>query len=103
MRRETKAILGGVLARWLPQLDERQRRLALGAAARVVGYGGIRLVARMAGVAEAAGGRGARELGGGGQGPGARAARARGPAARASPGPGPGRGVAGAGRAGSAR
>jgi hypothetical protein len=49
MRRETEAVLGEVLARLLPQLDERQRRLALGAAARVVGYGGIRRVARLVG------------------------------------------------------
>ena len=71
MRRETEAVLGEVSARLLPQLDERQRRLALGAAARVVGYGGIRLVARMAGVAESTVARGARELVvAGGQGPG---------------------------------
>jgi Rhodopirellula transposase DDE domain len=70
MRGETEATLGEVLARLLPQLDERQRRLALGAAARVVGYGGIRLVARMAGVAESTVARGARELVVGGQGPG---------------------------------
>jgi Rhodopirellula transposase DDE domain len=70
MRRETEAVLEEVLARLLPQLDERQRRLALGAAARVVGYGGIRLVARMAGVAESTVARGARELVVGGQGPG---------------------------------
>jgi hypothetical protein len=70
MRRETEAVLGEVLARLLPQLDERQRRLALGAAARVVGYGGIRRVARVAGVAESTVARGARELVVGGQGPG---------------------------------
>src|SRR4029453_18477423 len=49
MRRETKAILGEVLARLLPQLDERQRRLVLGGAARVGGYGGILLGGRMRG------------------------------------------------------
>src|SRR4029450_9778784 len=70
MRRETEAVLGEVLARCLRQWDEGQRRLALGAAARVVGYGGIRLVARMAGVAESTVARGARELVVGGQGPG---------------------------------
>jgi hypothetical protein len=35
-----------------PHLDERQRRLLLGAEARVLGHGGIRLVARAAGVRE---------------------------------------------------
>jgi hypothetical protein len=34
----------------LPQLDERQRRLLLGVEARALGHGGIRLVARAAGV-----------------------------------------------------
>jgi Rhodopirellula transposase DDE domain len=37
----------------LPHLDERQRRLLLGAEARALGHGGIRLVARAAGVREA--------------------------------------------------
>lgn len=37
----------------LPHLDERQRRLLLGAEARSIGHGGIRLVARAAGVREA--------------------------------------------------
>jgi Rhodopirellula transposase DDE domain len=36
-----------------PHLDERQRRLLLGAEARTLGHGGIRLVARAAGVREA--------------------------------------------------
>jgi Rhodopirellula transposase DDE domain len=36
----------------LPHLDERQRRLVLGAEARMLGHGGIRLVARAAGVRE---------------------------------------------------
>ncbi|MQS16083.1 ISAzo13 family transposase [Streptomyces kaniharaensis] len=56
-------VLGEVLARLLPQLDERQRRLTLGAAARVLGYGGVRRVARLAGAAESTVARGARELG----------------------------------------
>jgi hypothetical protein len=42
-----EAVLGEAFARLLPHLDERQRRLALGAAARVLGYGGIRRVARV--------------------------------------------------------
>ena len=62
MTDETATVLGEVLARLLPQLDERQRRLTLGAAARVLGYGGVRRVARLAGVAESTVARGAREL-----------------------------------------
>jgi transposase len=46
----------------LPHLDERQRRLLLGAEARSLGHGGIRLVARAAGVREATVALGAREL-----------------------------------------
>src|SRR4029450_13027760 len=100
MRRETKAILGEVLARLLPQLDERQRRLALGAAARGGGYGGIRLVARMAGVAESTVARGARELVVGGQGPGR--VRAAGAGRKGLRDRGPGLGGAGGDRAGAA-
>jgi Rhodopirellula transposase DDE domain len=59
-------IAGGVLAakfgEILPHLDERQRRLLLGAEARSLGHGGIGLVARAAGVSEATVSRGAREL-----------------------------------------
>src|SRR6516165_10454649 len=36
-----------------PHLDERQRRLLMGAEARALGHGGIRLVAAAAGVREA--------------------------------------------------
>src|SRR5258707_6761126 len=36
-----------------PHLDEGQRRLLMGAEARVLGHGGIRVVARAAGVREA--------------------------------------------------
>ena len=46
----------------LPHLDERQRRLLLGAEARAVGHGGIRAVARAAGVREATVSLGVREL-----------------------------------------
>jgi Rhodopirellula transposase DDE domain len=46
----------------LPHLDERQRRLLLGAEARVLGHGGIRLVARAAGVREATVAAGVYEL-----------------------------------------
>lgn len=45
-----------------PHLDERQRRLLMGAEARALGRGGIRLVARAAGVREATVSRGVSEL-----------------------------------------
>ncbi len=45
-----------------PHLDERQRRLLMGAEARALGHGGIRLVARAAGVREATVSLGAAEL-----------------------------------------
>jgi hypothetical protein len=46
----------------LPHLDERQRRLVLGAASRVRGHGGVRAVAGAAGVAESTVSRGLRKL-----------------------------------------
>ncbi|WP_370156138.1 ISAzo13 family transposase [Streptacidiphilus sp. EB129] len=46
----------------LPHLDERQRRLLLGAEARTLGHGGIRRVARAAGVREGTVSRGVSEL-----------------------------------------
>jgi len=46
----------------LPHLDERQRRLLLGAEARALGHGRIRLVARAAGVREATVSLGVTEL-----------------------------------------
>ena len=45
-----------------PHLDERQRRLLMGAEARSLGHGGIRVVARAAGVREATVSLGAGEL-----------------------------------------
>jgi hypothetical protein len=45
-----------------PHLDERQRRLLMGAEARVLGHGGIRAVARAAGVREATVSAGVAEL-----------------------------------------
>src|SRR5258708_39840858 len=45
-----------------PHLDERQRRLLMGAEARALGHGGIRAVARAAGVREATVSLGADEL-----------------------------------------
>jgi hypothetical protein len=50
-----------------PHLDERQRRLLMGAEAGVLGRGGIRLVARAAGVREATVSLGVDELDAGGQ------------------------------------
>ncbi|WNV83888.1 ISAzo13 family transposase [Umezawaea sp. Da 62-37] len=46
----------------MPHLDERQRRLLLAAEARTLGHGGIRLVARAAGVREATVSLGVTEL-----------------------------------------
>src|ERR1039457_5019448 len=45
-----------------PHLDERQRRLLMGAEARSLGHGGIRVVARAAGVREATVSAGVAEL-----------------------------------------
>jgi hypothetical protein len=47
-----EAGLAAKLAVLFPHLDERQRRLLMGAEARSLGHGGIRLVARAAGVRE---------------------------------------------------
>src|SRR5438034_9732666 len=49
----TQEMLAAKFKSILPHLDERQRRLVMGAEARVLGHGGIRLVARAAGVREA--------------------------------------------------
>src|SRR6516162_5538210 len=49
----TKEILAAKFEAIFPHLDERQRRLLLGAEARTLGHGGIRLVAGAAGVREA--------------------------------------------------
>jgi hypothetical protein len=46
----------------LPHLNERQRRLLLGAEARLLGHGGVRMVARLAGVSETTVRRGVFEL-----------------------------------------
>ncbi|GAA4264080.1 ISAzo13 family transposase [Dactylosporangium darangshiense] len=51
----------------LPHLDERQRRLLLGAEARALGHGGIRAVSRAAGVREATVSLGVDELEAGAQ------------------------------------
>ena len=61
----------------LPHLDERQRRLAIGAEARALGHGGIKAVARAAGASEATVSKGVAELEAG-QLPSARVRRAGG-------------------------
>src|SRR5437867_4505575 len=49
---ETEQALAAKFEVLFPHLDERQRRLLMGAEARGLGHGGIRAVARAAGVAE---------------------------------------------------
>src|SRR2546421_798614 len=49
----TGEMLAAKLETIFPHLDERQRRLLMAAEARALGHGGIRLVARAAGVREA--------------------------------------------------
>jgi hypothetical protein len=57
-----EAVLAAKFQVLLPHLDERQRRLAIGAEALSLGHGGIRIVAAAAGVREATVSRGATEL-----------------------------------------
>jgi len=59
---ETEQILAAKFEVLLPHLDERQRRLLMGAEARTRGHGGIRVVARAAGVAENTVSRGVSDL-----------------------------------------
>ena len=54
--------LAGRLAEIRPHLDERQWRLLLGAEARAIGRGGVKLVAKAAGASADTVSRGAREL-----------------------------------------
>jgi transposase len=61
----TEEMLAAKFESVLPHLDERQRRLVMGAEARALGHGGIRLVAKAAGVREATVSRGVAELEGG--------------------------------------
>src|SRR6188472_847689 len=58
----TREMLAAKFGAILPHLDERQRRLLLGAEARALGHGGIRLVAQAAGVREATVSAGVDEL-----------------------------------------
>src|SRR5918994_649000 len=62
MSEGTGAVLAETFAALRPHLNERQRRLALGAAARALGRGGIGSVAAMTGAAESTVSRGVREL-----------------------------------------
>src|SRR6202007_651846 len=59
---EAGQVLAAKCAVICPHLDERQRRLLMGAEARALGHGGIRLVARAAGGREATGSLGGDEL-----------------------------------------
>jgi hypothetical protein len=59
---EIGEVLAAKFAVIFPHLDERQRRLLMGAEARTLGHGGIRVVARAAGVREATVSLGAGEL-----------------------------------------
>jgi hypothetical protein len=79
----TREMLAAKFETILPHLDERQRRLLLGAEARALGHGGIRLVARAAGVREATVAGGAGELDAGAE-PLGRARRAGGGRKRAA-------------------
>ena len=54
--------LAGRLAEIRPHLDERQWRLLLGAEARAIGRGGVKLVAKAVGASADTVSRGAREL-----------------------------------------
>src|SRR5437762_13922046 len=51
-KEEAAQVLAAKFAVIFPHLDERQRRLLMGAEARSLGHGGVRLVARAAGVRE---------------------------------------------------
>jgi hypothetical protein len=64
---EAGRVLASKFAAIFPHLDERQRRLLMGAEARALGHGGIRLVARAAGVREATVSLGVDELEAGGE------------------------------------
>jgi hypothetical protein len=58
----TQEMLAGKFETIFAHLDERQRRLLMGAEARALGHGGIRMVARAAGVREATVSLGVSEL-----------------------------------------
>jgi transposase len=64
---EALAQLGRRFAVLLPHLNERQRRLAVAAEARLLGHGGVRAVAQVAGMSETTVRRGVVELEAGGE------------------------------------
>ena len=64
--REVLARLGRRFAVLLPHLNERQRRWAVAAEARLLGHGGVRAVAQVAGMSETTVRRGVAELEAGG-------------------------------------
>jgi hypothetical protein len=80
---EEQAALAAKLSVIFPHLDERQRRLVAGAEARAIGHGGIRAVARAAGMREGTVSKGAAELEAG-EGPLGRARRPGGGRRRAA-------------------
>src|SRR5829696_8687576 len=59
---QSEETLAAKFAVLLPHLDERQRRLAMGAEARALGHGGITAVARAAGTSAVTVSRGVAEL-----------------------------------------
>ena len=59
---EVEQSLAAKFAALFPHLDERQRRLTMGAEARVLGHGGVAAVARSAGVSRVTVSGGVREL-----------------------------------------
>src|SRR5271157_2833441 len=64
---DAKESLAAKFAALFPHLDERQRRLVMGAEARVLGHGGIKVVAAAADVSAVTVSRGVAELEGGGE------------------------------------
>src|SRR4051794_9929269 len=59
---ETREQLAVKFAVLFPHLDERQQRLLMGAEARMLGHGGVRVVAQAAGTSETTVGKGVDEL-----------------------------------------
>ena len=64
---QSEEALAAKFAALLPHLDERQRRLVMGAEARALGHGGIKTVARAAGTSAVTVSRGVDELEAGGK------------------------------------
>jgi hypothetical protein len=64
---QSEEVLAAKFAAVLPHLDERQRRLVLGAEARALGHGGVTAVARAAGISAVTVSRGVDEVEAGGK------------------------------------